>query len=102
MSQDLGLEAQLADSLAVEPRLLGGSGRRQLDVVNAEFVEGLGNADLGLGVEEGIGKLLALTERRLDQLEARDIGQKVADGLVGVGVPRGVRLVEVGEACALR
>ena len=30
----------------------------------------LGNLDLGLGVEEGVGELLALTQGALDDLEA--------------------------------
>src|SRR3569833_616674 len=66
MSQDLGLEAELADSLAVLSRLLRGGGGRELDVVDTEIIESLGDLDLGLGIEEGVGKLLALAERGLD------------------------------------
>jgi len=89
VSQDLGLEAELADGLAIPPRLLRGSGRGQLDVIDAKVVKGLGNLDLGLGVEVGVGELLTLTKSRLDNLEAGDIGKEVADGLVGVGAEVG-------------
>jgi hypothetical protein len=98
--QDLGLQAELADGFAVPARLLGRGRRSQLNVVDAEFIEGLGNLDLGLGVEVGVGELLALcsggqrgnrgaidrrlrtTQSRLDNLELVDIGQEVAHGLV--------------------
>jgi hypothetical protein len=69
VSQDLGLETELADGLAVETRLLRGTRRGELDAVNTKLVESLGDLDLGLGVKVGIGKLLALTQRRLDDLE---------------------------------
>jgi hypothetical protein len=88
VSEDLGLEAELADLLAVKARLLTGSGRGELDVVDAKVIEGLGDLDLGSGVEEGVGELLALAEGGLDDLELGDIAQEVADGSVriaGVG-----------------
>lgn len=66
VSQDLGLEAELADGLAILAGLLRGSWRGKLDIVDAEVIESLGNLDLGLGIEEGIGKLFTLTEGRLD------------------------------------
>lgn len=66
VGQDLGLEAELADGLAIPSRLLRGGGRSKLDVVDTEVVEGLGNLDLGLRVEEGVRELLTLTEGRLD------------------------------------
>lgn len=62
MSQDLGLEAELADGFAILSGLLGRGRGGELDVVDAKVIEGLGNLNLGLGVEEGIGELLALTE----------------------------------------
>ena len=62
VSEDLGLETEVADGLAVEAGLLTRSGRGELDVVNAEIVQSLGDSDLGLSVEEGVGELLALTE----------------------------------------
>ena len=62
MCEDFGLQAELADGLAVETRLLTGSRRGELDVVDAEIVQSLGDANLGLGVEEGVGELLALAE----------------------------------------
>ena len=67
--EDLGLETELADGLTVEPRLLRGGRRGELDVVDAELVQRLGNLDLGLGVEEGVGELLALTKGGLDWRE---------------------------------
>jgi len=99
VGEDLSLEAELADLLAVEARLLTGGGRGELDVVDTEFVEGLGNLDLSCGVEEGVGELLALAEGGLDDLELGDIAQEVADGGVGVaGVgTRGL----VGLECAV-
>jgi hypothetical protein len=62
VSENLGLESEVADGLAVETRLLTGSGRGKFDVVDAEIVQSLGDANLGLGVEEGVGELLALAE----------------------------------------
>ncbi|CRK33971.1 hypothetical protein BN1708_006226, partial [Verticillium longisporum] len=74
VSQDLGLETELADGLAVPTGLFAVFQARQLDVVDAEVIESLGNLDLSLGVEEGVGKLLALTESGLD------CGRKVRHG----------------------
>lgn len=61
VGQDLSLEAQLGDGLAVLATLLTGTRARQLDAVDAESVELLGDLDLGLGVEVGVGELLALS-----------------------------------------
>lgn len=44
--------------------------------------QGLCNLELGLGVEEGVGKLLALTKRTLNNLETVDIREVVLNGLV--------------------
>lgn len=66
VSQDLGLEAELADGLAILAGLLRGSRRGKLDIIDAKVIESPGDLNLGLGVEEGIGKLLSLTEGRLD------------------------------------
>ena len=60
MCEDFGLQAELADGFAVEPRLLRGRGRRELDVLDTEGIQRLRDSDLGLGVEEGVRKLLAL------------------------------------------
>jgi len=60
MGKDLGLQTKLADSLAVEPRLLRGGGGREFDVLDTEGIKSLGDSNLGLGVEERICKLLAL------------------------------------------
>lgn len=71
------LEAQLADGLAVQSRLLRSSWRGQLDAVDAEVVEGLCDLELRLTVEEGSSKLLTLSQRRLNDLEVGDVGEQV-------------------------
>jgi hypothetical protein len=60
VGKDLGLETKLADRLAVCARLFRGRRRGELDVLYTKGIEGLGDCDFGLGVEEGIGKLLSL------------------------------------------
>lgn len=40
--------------------LLRSGGTREFDVLHTERVECLGNGNLGLGIEEGIGELFAL------------------------------------------
>lgn len=60
VGEDLGTETELADGLAIETRLLGGSGGGELDVLDTECVKSLGNSNLGLGVEESIGELFSL------------------------------------------
>lgn len=107
---DLCLKSQLADGLAISPRLLRCRWRSQLDlyspnissrvqvkrisstprhdsthIVDAEIIQGPGDLNLLGGVKEGVGKLLALTQGALDDLEARDVAQVVAHGLVWVG-----------------
>lgn len=64
VSEDLGLEAHVADPLAVVVGLLRRRGRRELDVLDAKVAQRLGNLHLGLGVEEGVGELLALCAAR--------------------------------------
>jgi hypothetical protein len=54
--QNLGLEAELADSLAVLARRLRGDRGGQLDVVGAKLVESLSDFNLLVEVEIGIGK----------------------------------------------
>lgn len=66
VGEDLGLETELADGLAVLSRCFRGSRRSKFNIVDSELVESLGNLDLGLDVEEGVRELLALTEGRLD------------------------------------
>jgi hypothetical protein len=63
VGEDLGLEAELTDRLAVRARLLGCGGGGEFKVLDAERVERLGDGDLGVGVEECVGKLLALCIR---------------------------------------
>lgn len=69
VGKDLGLEAELADGLAVLAGLLRCARASELDAVNSELIKGLGDSDLGLGVEVGVGELLTLTQGRLDNLE---------------------------------
>lgn len=70
VGEDLCVEAELADGLAVGAGLLGGGGGGELDVVDAEVVKGAGDLDLGLGVEEGVGELFSFAQGGLDDLEA--------------------------------
>lgn len=51
--------------------------------IHAVFAH-LGNLDLGLGVEEGIGELLALAKSALDDFEARDCILIVSIGCVAL------------------
>lgn len=83
--KDLGLQSELADSFAVPTALLASTWASQLNAVYSESVERLGNLDFGLGVKIGVGKLLALSQGRLDNLEVGDIGQEVTNWLVRVG-----------------
>lgn len=56
-------------------------------VVNTKVVQGLGDFDLLLGVEESVGELLSLTKSTLNDLEAGDIAQEVGNtDVVAVGV----------------
>lgn len=91
VSENLGLKTELADGLAIGPRLLRCCGGGQLDVVNTKVIKGLGNLDLGLGVEEGRSKLLSLSQSGLDELELGDVGQEIRGvGSVGIGLLSGV------------
>ena len=58
VGEDLGLETELADSLAVRTRLFAGGRRRELDVLDTERIKSFGDGDLGLGVKESVGELL--------------------------------------------
>lgn len=100
VGQNLGLEAELADGFAVLARLLTCARAGELDAVNTELIERLGDLDLSLSVEVCVGELLALTECRLDDLEARDVRQVVTDGLVWVRALVGLRgsRLDLGEA----
>lgn len=56
-------------------------------VVNTKVIEGLGNLDLLLGVKEGVGELLTLTEGTLNDLETGDVAQEVGNtGVVAIRV----------------
>jgi hypothetical protein len=69
-------------------------------VVNAEIIQSLGDLDLLLRVEKGIGELFTLSQSTLDDLKIRYVAQEVADGLVWVRTVRmGVGLgLDGGEA----
>jgi len=67
--ENLGLQSQLADGLAVLAALLTRTRASELDAVDTESIKLLGDRNLGLGVEVGIGELLALAKCRLDDLE---------------------------------
>lgn len=102
VSQDLSLQAKLADSLAILAGLLTGARAGELDAVNTEVIEGLGDLDLGLGVEVGVGELLTLTQGRLDDLEVGDVGEEVLGWGVWVcalGVLLGLDLGETIGGC---
>ena len=59
-------------------------------VVNTELIESLGDLDLLLGIKKGIGELFTLTQGTLNNLESRDIAQKIGDAnVVAVRVARG-------------
>ena len=79
VAEDLGLETELADGLAIcttslapsvdrnsredghtLPRLLRCRGAGELDVLDTERIKRLRNRNLGLGIEEGICELLTL------------------------------------------
>lgn len=65
-------------------------------IVDTKFIESLGDLDLLLGIKESIGKLLTLTERTLDDLEARDVAEEVGHAdvvAIGVASPGGVRVL---------
>lgn len=62
-------------------------------IVNTKVTQGLGNLDLLLGVEEGVCKLLTLTQSTLNNLETRHIAQEVGHGrIVAVGIPSNGRM----------
>lgn len=64
VGEDFGAKPELADGLAVRARLFAGGGRGELDVLDAKRIQRLGDRDLGLGVEESVGELLALCAGR--------------------------------------
>ncbi len=53
-------------------------------IICSEVVQRLRYLDLLLGVEEGIGKLLSLSKSALDDLEAGDVAEEIADRLIWV------------------
>lgn len=57
MSEDFGLEPQIANDFAVLARLLRGCGGSELDIFDSEAIQCFSYLDLGLGIEECIGKL---------------------------------------------
>lgn len=55
-------------------------------IIDTKVIQSLSNLDLLLGIKEGIGKLLSLSQSTLDNLEIRYIAQEVADWLVWVAL----------------
>lgn len=95
VSENLGLETELADSFTVPSRLFAGGGRRHLNVVDTKLIQRFRDFDLGLEVEVGIGELLAFAEGAFNDLESAHIGQEVSYRSVGALV------VRVGVVCVL-
>lgn len=73
-------------------------------VVNTELIQGLGDLNLLLGVKKSIGELLTLTQGALDDLESRDIAQKVGNSCIvairvaGGGGMRVLASLDTGES----
>lgn len=96
VSQDLGLETELADGFTVCSRLLGCGGRGEFNVLYAKVGEGLCDSDLCFRVKKGVGELwtetasdvvqghgwmctahlLSLSQGRFDNLEIASVAQK--------------------------
>lgn len=55
-------------------------------VICAKLVEGFGYFDLLGRVKVGICKLFSFSQGALNDLEARNIGEKVANGLVWISI----------------
>lgn len=65
-------------------------------VVNTEVIKSPGDFDFLLGIKEGVGELLALTQGALNDLEAGDVAQEIGNtDVVAVRVARlcGVRVL---------
>lgn len=65
-------------------------------VVHTKVIESLGDLNLLLSIKEGVGKLLALTQSTLDNLETGDIAQEIGDAdivTVRVAGSGGVRVL---------
>lgn len=84
MSQDLGLETQVGNGYAIESGLLRSGRGGQLDVLDTEIIERLGDLNLLGGVKESVGELLAFAQGGLDDGPIREAGQRVSV-LGGVG-----------------
>jgi len=69
VGQDLALQTQGRDGLAVLVALLRGSRAGQFDVLNSELAEHLGDVDLLLSGEVGTDELLSFTKSTLDDGE---------------------------------
>lgn len=72
VSEDFGFETEFADYLAISSRLFGRCRRGELDVFNSEGIKGLCYADLGVCIEESVGKLY-----NLDQIFVADSDYRV-------------------------
>jgi len=76
-------------------------------IVNSKIIQRLGNLNLLLSIEERIGELFTFSQSAFNDLEARHIAQKVADGLVwvcsvGMGVGLGLDGGEAWVACKVK
>ena len=63
MGEQLGAQPQAGDARAVSAALGAGSRRGQLQILDAEGIQQMGDLDFLPAVEECIGELLALTQR---------------------------------------
>ncbi len=63
VGENLGVEAKAGDTLDVGAALGAGGGRCELQVLHAKRVQKFGDLHLLVGVEEGVGELLALSQR---------------------------------------
>ena len=62
VSEDFGFETEFANYFAISSRLFRGCRRGELDVFDSELVKGLCYADLGVCIEESVGKLYNLDQ----------------------------------------
>lgn len=112
VGENFALETELADRLAIGSGRLGRGRGRELDVLDAERVEGLGDGDFGLGVKECVCELLALWKQAecehetlqhcstallasqctLNDVEIGDVAEKLCIargiGVTGLGITR--------------
>lgn len=90
------LEAELADGLAIQPRLLRGSGRGQLDVIDAKIVKGCvripGSVVCKRKRSGALGMVTLGTKRMGSQHEIRFSLGIPSSGFGGCGSGRGTQM----------